>query len=460
MLHTTTLVLALAPLLAPTRQSPDLGGSIDAAKRAEIVETLAREVEDRYCQPEVALKIAAHLRAELKAGRFDDCANRLTLAPKLTTALRAVNDDRHFAVYGVPEGRVDEERDDPLRSSVRRLDESRARNHGFARVEVLDGNIGLLELNAFADFAPARETAAAAMRLLAGVDALIVDLRGNGGGSPEMVQFLCSYFFGERTHLNSLVIRRPEGEVVREFWTLDELPGPRLVDVPLYVLTSGRTGSAAEEFSYNVQSRDRAILVGQTTAGAANPGGTVPIDERLVAFISDGQARNPITGTNWEGVGVVPEVEVPVPDALDKALVLARAAADDFRRFREEERTALLEEVAEANAVARDHAGAGQDDEAFASLRWVLADAVERGLLDELTLARVAQGWAEREQPGLALAWARSLAAIYTDSVQARELEAQLWNGRGDPERAREAWKRVRELDPDSETAREALGSR
>jgi tetratricopeptide (TPR) repeat protein len=459
MLHALPFApLALAALLQ--LQADDLGGAVDAAQRAAIVETLATEVEARYCKPDVARQIAAHLRAELKAGTFDDCANRLTLAPKLTTALRAVNDDRHFAVYGLPEGRVEEERTDPLRTALRRADEQRAANSGFARVEVLEGNVGLLELNAFADFGAARETAAAAMRLLAGVDALIVDVRGNGGGSPETVQFLCSYFFGERTHLNSLVIRRPEGDLVNEYWTLDELPGPRLVDVPLYVLTSGRTGSAAEEFCYNLQSRDRAILVGQTTGGAANPGGTVALDERLVAFISDGQARNPVTGTNWEGVGVVPEVETPAPDALDRALALARAAADDFRRSRAEEREALLEEVATANAAARDHAGAGEDDEAFAALRWALADAVERGLFDELSLARISQAWRSREQVGLALAWARANATIFPSSAQARELEAELWVERGVADRAREAWKRVVELDPDSEAAREALAGR
>jgi len=157
---------------------------------------------------------------------------------------------------------------------------------------------------------------------------------------------------------------------------------------------------------------------------------------------------------------VVPEVEAQVPDALDRALVLARAAADDFRRFREEERVALLETLSEANAAARDHAGAGQDDEAFKALRWVLADAVASGLLDELKLARIAQGWSEREEPALALAWARANAAIFADSAQAAELEAELWGGRGDPERAREAWKRVQALDPESASAREALAGR
>lgn len=405
MLH---LLLAVLPALSV--QATDLGGPLDPQARRAIVETLATEVEARYCKPDVARAIAAHLRTELAAGAFDRCGNRLELAPALTQALRAVNDDRHFAVFGRPQGRIEEERSDPLRTAVRAREEGRLRNHGFTRVEVLDGNIGLLQLDGFADFGLARDTAAAAMRVLAGVDALIVDLRGNGGGSPDTVQFLCSYFFGERTHLNSLVIRRPEGEIVNEYWTLDELPGPRLVDVPLYVLTSGNTGSAAEEFCYNLQTRDRAILIGQTTGGAANPGGTVALDERLVAFISDGQARNPVTGTNWEGVGVVPEVAVPVHQALDKALVLARTAADDYRRFREEDRDALLETLAAAQATARAHLAAGRPDDALRVLSGPLADALERGLLGTADLARVGRAFEERGESDMARLWERASA--------------------------------------------------
>lgn len=454
----TTLLVSALLVLSP--QAPELGGTLDAAQRRAIVETLAHEVEARYCKPDVARQIAEHLRTELAAGAFERFSTRLELAPALTRSLRAINDDRHFVVYGVPDGRIEEEQSDPLRTVVRRGEEERARNHGFTRVEVLPGNIGLLQLDGFADFEPARDTAAAALRALAGVDALIVDVRGNGGGTPEMVQFVCSYFFGERTHLNSLVHRTPEGERVSEYWTLDELPGPRLVDVPLYVLTSGNTGSAAEEFCYNLQTRGRATLVGKTTGGAANPGGTVPIDERLVAFISDGQARNPVTGTNWEGVGVVPEVDVAVHEALDKALVLARAAAEDFRRFRAEEREMLLEALAQANATARDRAAGGRDDEALAALRGPLGDALERGVLERVALARLSRIWSERGEVGLALAWARACAASFPGWAAAHELEAEAWTARGDTERAQAAWRRALERDPESEGARKALAGR
>jgi hypothetical protein len=150
-----------------------------------------------------------------------------------------------------------------------------------------------------------------------------------------MVQYLCSYFFDEKVHLNSLYFR--QGDRTIDFWTLDEVGGTRLPDVPLFVLTSEKTFSGAEEFSYNMQTQKRATLVGQTTGGGANPGGTRPINEKLTVFIPGGKAINPITKTNWEGVGVVPEVMTSPEETMDKAYELAKAAAEAYRTRDQEE---------------------------------------------------------------------------------------------------------------------------
>jgi len=259
----TSLLLLIAPLLLPQPQlSQDDGGALSADARGALVERLADLVEARYCLPDDAAQIASHLRGQLEAGAFEHCASRAALAHELTGALRAVNGDRHFRVRVRPDGQIEEDEVDPIGAWMRRSEELRVSNCGFARAEVLDGNVGLLDLRAFAPIDAARDTAVCALGLLSGVDALVVDVRANGGGDPATVQLVCSYFFGERTHLNSLVYRLPEGgERVDEFWTLDEVPGARLVDVPLFVVTSGFTGSAAEEFTYNLKSRERALIV-------------------------------------------------------------------------------------------------------------------------------------------------------------------------------------------------------
>ena len=195
-------------------------------------------------------------------------------------------------------------------------------NFGFERLERLPGNIGYMDLRGFTPAEFGRETVAAAFNFLANTDSLIIDLRKNGGGDPEMVQLICSYLFeGQPVHLNSLYWR--EGNRTQEFWTLKDVPGKRYAGKEVYVLTSGYTFSGAEEFSYNLKNLKRATIVGETTGGGAHPGGGHRLSQHFGAFIPTGRAINPITKTNWEGTGVEPDVKV----AADLALKTAHVAA-------------------------------------------------------------------------------------------------------------------------------------
>jgi C-terminal processing protease CtpA/Prc len=197
-------------------------------------------------------------------------------------------------------------------------------NYGFFRVERLPGNVAYLDLRVFIDTNEgSSDTATAAMNFLAHTDALIIDLRQNRGGFPTMIQLLCSYLFGsEPVLLNTFAFRA--GGRHEEWWTLPDVPGTRYGEQkPVYVLTSAETFSAGEEFAYDLQARRRATIVGEVTGGGANPGAMVPLSHGFAAFIPFGRAVNPVTGTNWEGVGVKPDVPVPATEALRTAQVLA-----------------------------------------------------------------------------------------------------------------------------------------
>ena len=168
----------------------------------------------------------------------------------------------------------------------------------------------------------AGHAAVAAMTLLADTDALIVDLRRNGGGDPGMVALYCSFLFDDGTHLNDLYWRA-DGRT-RQWWTLPYVPGRRYGGTkPVYVLTSADTFSGAEELSYNLKTRGRATLVGERTGGGAHPGGRYRVDTHLKAAVPSGRAINPVTGINWEGTGVEPDIELPAADAFDAAYRLA-----------------------------------------------------------------------------------------------------------------------------------------
>jgi C-terminal processing protease CtpA/Prc len=212
----------------------------------------------------------------------------------------------------------------PPPEELRRMREmGRVRNYGFQKVERLAGNVGYLELLMFSGDPDAQETAVAAMNFLGNVDALIVDLRRNGGGSPAMIQTLLTYLVAPEDRLLFNTFFRRGEERIAQWHTSAYVPGRRLHGKPVYVLISNRTGSAAEEFAYDVQTHELGTLVGATTVGAANPGGFFRLHDHFGAFIATGRAINPVTNTNWEGVGVKPDVAVAPEGALREAHVLA-----------------------------------------------------------------------------------------------------------------------------------------
>jgi retinol-binding protein 3 len=324
------LSLGLVPALAGAQTSGQIP-RVDAVSRAAIIEAIAADIDTIYVFPDVAAQMIDYLRGRQKGGAYDGLGDVVSFTDRLTSDLQSISHDRHLNVRPMPpeEGGPGHEVDtDHIDRTAR--ERWRRSNYGFAKVERLPGNVGYLDLREFVDADAGGRTAVAAMGMLAGSDAVILDLRQNGGGAPSMVQLISSYFFAEPVHLNSFYVRR--GDRTDQFWSQAYVDGPRMVDTPLYILTSGYTFSAAEEFTYNMRNLERATIVGETTGGGAHPVDMMRYPELGVRMsLPFGRAVNPITGTNWEGTGVEPHLQVPAPDALQvaytKALETVRAAA-------------------------------------------------------------------------------------------------------------------------------------
>jgi hypothetical protein len=348
-----------APKGVPAQQGPpeQPDTTIDAAARKETIESLLKKLKESYVFPETASKMDEAVRARLARGEYEQLTSAKQFAERLTADLREVCHDKHLGVrYSyrpVPQQNGRQEPTAEEREQMRRVGERI--NYAFQKVERLPGNIGYIDFRGF--FPPdagAAETVAAAFNFVANTDSLIIDLRQNGGGDPKMVALICSYLFGaEPVHLNDLHWREGAGERVEEFWTLKEVAGKRYTK-DVYVLTSGRTFSGAEEFANNVKTLKRARLVGETTGGGANPGDSVRLSEHFAAFIPTGRAVNPVTKTNWEGTGVEPDVKVPADQALQTAQTLAlkkaaEGASDDGLKGDIQRRIeALQQEMGEA----------------------------------------------------------------------------------------------------------------
>jgi hypothetical protein len=291
--------------------------------RAEVVAKALKELDDAYVFPDVAAKMRKYVEERVSAKEYDGITTGQALAKQLTADLQAVSKDRHIRVNCSTEPLPERPKGPPPADMLKRMREHmKFSNSGFRKVERLPGNVGYVDLRGFTDHEAGADTVAAAFNFLANTDALIFDLRKNGGGSPKMVQLICSYLFDETpVHLNSLYWRK--GDRTEEFWTLKEVPGKRYLGKDVYILTSAFTFSGAEEFTYNLKNLKRATVVGETTGGGAHPGGGFPINDHFIMFVPTGRAINPITKTNWEGTGVSPDVAVPADQALEKALELA-----------------------------------------------------------------------------------------------------------------------------------------
>jgi hypothetical protein len=321
-------VFALAALAIPTLAAPPPAPpAVNAQDRAAIIDDISAALNETYVFPETAKKMEERMRSQLKGGAYDRLGTMDVFTEKLTADLRSVSHDLHLGVVWDPEQPGDQPGGPPSADQEARFAaEQRRDNYCFHKVEHLAGNVGYLKLDCFAPAELGGGAAVAAMGFLSGSDALIFDLRENGGGSPSMIQLLTSYLMPtEPTHLNDFYIRK--GDKTRQFWTQAWVPGTRLPDVPVFVLTSGRTFSAAEEFTYNLKNLKRATLVGETTGGGAHPVDLYRVKKYPVSMrLPFGRAVNPISGTNWEGTGVEPDVKVPMADALDVAHARALSA--------------------------------------------------------------------------------------------------------------------------------------
>ncbi len=312
---------------------------IDEGLSNAVIDQAAKRLEEDYIFPDLAAKMIQSVRKRQADKEYAGIKTGQELAERLTKDLQAVSKDKHLRVFcstdklakrGHSGGAESPHRKDDRRQMGQWI------NAGYRKVERLGGNVGYLALDGFLPAAEAEETAASAMNFLAGTDALIIDLRHNGGGDPESVALLCSYFFGpEPILLNSLYWRK--GNRTDEFRTRKEVAGKRYLNKDVYVLIGPRTFSGAEEFAYDLQTQKRATLVGETSGGGAHPGDLAPLGDHFLMFVPQGRAINPITKTDWEGTGVKPDVAVPAADALEKAHAVAiekllKNAKDDETR--------------------------------------------------------------------------------------------------------------------------------
>jgi hypothetical protein len=314
------LSLATAATLTFAQATSDSPApSLSPQQRTEVLQALSTQLSANYVFPDVAARIVAALPDMVQA--YAASASATELSELLSKDLRALGNDKHFRVFYDPRFRADAAPDavPSAQDMERQRAEVASLGFGIEKLQRLPGNVAVLELRGFGPAELVGAAYAAAMTLLDGSDALILDLRRNGGGSPDSVALWMSHFFpqGDQRHLND-IYTRSTGKT-QQYWTLPSVT-PRYAK-PVYVLTSARTFSGGEECAYDFQTQKRAVLVGQTTGGGANAGDRFSLGHGMVVNIPTARAINPVTHTNWEHVGVKPDIEAPAAQAQQVAYV-------------------------------------------------------------------------------------------------------------------------------------------
>lgn len=307
---------------------------LNAEQQQQVLDTLSQALENYVCA-DTARQLQAALH-QWRPGENADAAAAATeatdavadapqWAEQLTLQLQQLSGDRqlrvHFSPQPLPD--LDPDAEPTAEDLTQQHDLSSQRNFDLNRVERLRGNVGYLELYGFEPPEFVGDALAAAMTLLQHTQALIIDLRHNRGGSPDTVALLCSYLLPAYPpiHLHD-VYWRPD-DSTRQWWTVPHLPAPRYLDKPVYLITSQETFSAAEAFADILQQRQRATVIGEHTAGGANPGRGHRLSQHFWVFVPTGRAINPMTGDNWAETGIIPDVKVPAELTLLTAHLMA-----------------------------------------------------------------------------------------------------------------------------------------
>ena len=309
---------------------------MDKKLRQETVNQIAQILNNKYVIPEIAKKYSNQIVKQLENGEYKNIVDPMEFAEKITNEIKAVQDDQHFQIRydpgAVQNMRYGNEISESERETnrARQLRNEKRRNYGFKELKILPGNIGYLKLNEFAS-ERASETAIAAMNFLTHSDAVIFDIRDNGGGSNDMIEIIGSYLFSNDYPREFSSIYNRITDKLLTYKTQAYVPGKRLVNTDLYILVSNSTFSAAEAFAYDLKHMKRAKIVGERTSGGAHSARTFIINDHFVIDLPFARAISPITKTNWEGTGVEPDIICEADDALQTAqsIILARIVEEN-----------------------------------------------------------------------------------------------------------------------------------
>jgi len=423
-------------------------------EKKQAVEKICELLNKFYVFPEKGDKMAKHISSKHKEGLFDIISNKNEFVDILNRELNSVCSDKHLGVYigPNPDDRTEEEKE--LRK-INRQFENQERNYGITKIEILEKNIGYIKINSVMFSEEAIRVLSSALQFLSNSYTIIFDLRENRGGDPSYMAYLFSYFFEEPTHINRIYWR--DRDRTDEFWTRDSVPGEKMTDMPLFVLISGKTFSGAEEFAYDLQCLNRATIVGEVSAGGANPASTWVVYKDIRMSIPHGRAINPISGTNWEGTGVRPDIETSADMALDVAIEYAKKSAEEYYTLRKSDLINYYNRLKSDLASAEKLIIEFSSKEAEEIITTGLLQAIEFELMNQSAINRLGYDYLDKGKNQMAIAIFKTNVLAYPESADVYDSLGEAYLENGKKQLAISNYKKALEIDPNYPTAIRAL---
>jgi hypothetical protein len=447
--NTMKAVLVSVLLLAGTTarasgQVRPSGNLSDPSYRNGVLRKVADLVENNYVLADKAQGFADAFRTKCAGGAYDALTEPSAFAEKVNAALVAITGDKHLSFRVIVASAAGEEPASSLHHPVRYYLLRQKENTGFSELRWIEPRIGYLNLRRFYSYDQARPMALAAMSFLSDARALIVDVRENGGGSGD---WLSSYFLPYPTQLSGDYSRTTG--TLTENWTIRDIGTAPRTEVPLFILIGPHTFSAAEGFAYDLKTRKRAILIGEPTKGGAHSVDLFGIDDTFEFYLSTMRSVSPVTGSNWEGTGVIPDIAVPADAALDAALAEARKAAEAFGRAEDERLKSAVERMeGYADEAARLYRGDAASVSADAALDAMLEIGRTAGLVSEFFVNVFAYNFQAPSDEGILLAVLERGVRLFPGSAEACERLGDAHLEKGHRELAAHWYEKAVALDP------------
>lgn len=452
--------IVLSLLLMP--QISDLSAQtnaqqLDSQEKKELIEKISALLRGHYVFPDLGEKYGQEILSLFEARDFNNISDSKKFGEYVTDKLQELTKDKHVKFRLIEPSDLGESEEGSLHHPVRYYRLGRKEHLGITRLDWIENEIGYMDYRRFYYHAEAKEMLFNAIKFLSTANAIIIDLRENQGGGGALIPWFCSYFMPHPTPLTGTYYR--DEDMTEEWWTLEKIEGQRLLDVPMFVLIGKNTFSAAEYLAYDLKIQKRATLIGEPSKGGAHSVDLFPVGDRFEIYIPTARAVNPITGSNWEGTGVIPDVAVPSESALDTAVELAKKAAQEYGKLKD----ARMKEIVVKMQGQLDQAELLYKkekmnvEEAEALLDSAIHTGSEAGLINEFFLQVLAYHYSSHQAFDMATRILKKQVELFPRSPGSYQSLGWAYYRQGEKELAIEYFEKVLELDKDNSIAKAML---